>query len=75
MSSYSTISLPKEIKEILEKDKGNAEWGEYLLRLYQEVKEKRRREAFEKLRRTLSEEDLSNVLEESKKLRSELELR
>jgi len=48
LSDYSTISLPKKIKEILDKDRGDVDWGEYLLRLYREAKEKRRREAFEK---------------------------
>ncbi|MCD6125471.1 MAG: hypothetical protein J7J19_00480 [Thaumarchaeota archaeon] len=75
MSDYSTISLPRKIKEILDKDRGDMDWGEYLLRLYTEAKEKRRREAFEKLRRTLSEEDLERILEEYKKFREEFKLR
>jgi len=67
--------LPRKIKEILDKDRGDMDWGEYLLRLYTEAKEKRRREAFEKLRRTLSEEDLERILEEYKKFREEFRLR
>jgi len=75
LSDYSTISLPRKIKEILDKDRGDMDWGEYLLRLYTEAKEKRRREAFEKLRRTLSEEDLERILEEYKKFREEFRFR
>ena len=67
--------MPRKIKEILDKDRGDMDWGEYLLRLYTEAKEKRRREAFEKLRRTLSEEDLERILEEYKKFREEFRLR
>ena len=67
--------MPKKIKEILDKDRGDMDWGEYLLRLYTEAKEKRRREAFEKLRRTLSKEDLERILEEYKKFRKEFRFR
>ena len=67
--------MPKKIKEILDKDRGDMDWGEYLLRLYMEAKEKRRREAFEKLRRTLSKEDLERILEEYKKFREEFRFR
>ena len=67
--------MPKKIKEILDKDRGDMDWGEYLLRLYMDAKEKRRREAFEKLRRTLSEEDLERILEEYKKFREEFRFR
>jgi hypothetical protein len=31
MSKYSTISVPEEVKQTLEKNKGDKEWGEYLL--------------------------------------------
>ena len=67
--------MPKKIKEILDKDRGGMDWGEYLLRLYTEAKEKRRREAFEKLRRTLSEEDLERISEEYRKFRKEFSFR
>ena len=67
--------MPKKIKEILDKDRGDMDWGEYLLRLYMDAKEKRRREAFEKLRRALSEEDLERILREHEKFRKELRFR
>lgn len=75
MSDYSTISLPKRVKEVLEKDKGDVDWGEYLLNLYREAKEKRRREAFEKLKKILSDEDFGKILGESEKFRKEFTFR
>lgn len=75
MGNYSTISLPKRLKEILERDKGDSDWGEYLLQLYSEAKRRRRLEAFEKLGKILSKEDLERILEESKAFRREFALR
>ena len=74
LRNYSTISVPKEVKEVLERDKGERDWGEYLLILYKEAKEGRKR-ALEELRRLLSEEDFSRILEESKKFREGFRLR
>jgi hypothetical protein len=31
---YSTISVPEEVKRILERAKGEREWGPFLLELY-----------------------------------------
>ncbi len=75
LGNYSTISVPREVKELLERDKGERDWGEYLLILYKEAKEGRRKRAFEELRRLLSEEDFSRILEESKKFREGFRLR
>ncbi|MCL7391360.1 MAG: hypothetical protein LZ171_04895 [Thaumarchaeota archaeon] len=69
MSSYSTISIPKRVKQVLEKDKGDRDWGEYLLNLYEEAKAEKRARAFKKLRELLSEDDLKRILEESRLLR------
>ena len=33
MRKYSTISIPVEVKRVLEKDKGKESWGEYLMKL------------------------------------------
>jgi hypothetical protein len=75
MSNYSTISIPKRVKQVLEKDKGDRDWGEYLLNLYEEVKAEKRARAFKKLRELLSEDDLERILEESRLLRKGLALR
>ena len=75
LGNYSTISVPKEVKEILGKDKGERDWGEYLLALYKEAREGRRKRALEELRHLLSEEDFNRILEESKKFREGFRLR
>jgi predicted CopG family antitoxin len=75
MSSYSTISIPKGVKQVLQKDKGDRDWGEYLLNLYEEAKTEKRARAFKKLRELLSEDDLKRILEESRLLRRSLALR
>ncbi|MEM2024409.1 MAG: antitoxin VapB family protein [Candidatus Caldarchaeum sp.] len=75
MDNYSTISVPKRVKKILERNKGDSDWGEYLLQLYSEARRRRRLEAFERLRKTLSKEELERILEESKAFRKEFALR
>lgn len=75
MNNYSTISVPKRVKEILKRNKGDSDWGEYLLQLYSEARRRRRLEAFERLRKTLSKEELERILEESKAFRKEFALR
>uniref|UniRef100_A0A7J2U3G7 VapB-type antitoxin n=1 Tax=Ignisphaera aggregans TaxID=334771 RepID=A0A7J2U3G7_9CREN len=75
MQKYVTISVLKEVKELLEKDRGNSDWSEYLLRLYNEVKELRARLALEELRRLLSDEELDEILKSSKEFRERFRLR
>lgn len=38
VSKYATISVPREVKKILEEAKGNLEWGKFLLSFYKEAK-------------------------------------
>ena len=75
MSDYSTISVPRRVKETLEKDKGDRDWGEYLLKLYEEAKERRRAKAFRELKKLLTSEDLDKVLKESRKFREGFKFR
>jgi predicted CopG family antitoxin len=75
LQKYVTISVLKEVKELLEKDRGNSDWSEYLLRLYNEVKELRARLALEELRRLLSDEELDEILKSSKEFRERFRLR
>lgn len=75
MAKYSTISVPEEIKEALEQNKGNKEWGEYLMELYKKAEEERKRQAFTKLTDTLSDEDYENMKKSSEKFREEFKLR
>jgi predicted CopG family antitoxin len=75
MAKYSTISVPEEIKEALEQNKGNKEWGEYLMELYKKAEEERKRQAFTKLTDILSDEDYENMKKSSEKFREEFKLR
>lgn len=75
MSKYSTISVPEEVKKVLERAKGEKEWGGFLLDLYTEADRDRRIKAFEKLMETLSDEDLESVLNSSREFRESLKFR
>jgi len=63
LSNYSTISVPGEVKRTLEQAKGDREWGRFLLDLYAEAENAKRKRAFEKLAESLSEEDLEAIAE------------
>ncbi len=75
MNRYSTISVPEDVKTRLEESKGDREWGEYLLDLVEEIEERRRLEAFRKLRELLTKEDYENMRESSRSFREEFKLR
>ena len=75
MSKYSTISVPEEVKKVLERAKGEKDWGGFLLDLYTEADRGRRIKAFEKLMETLSDEDLESVLNSSREFRESLKFR
>jgi predicted CopG family antitoxin len=75
LSKYSTISVPEEVKKVLERAKGEKDWGGFLLDLYTEADRDRRIKAFEKLMETLSDEDLESVLNSSREFRESLKFR
>ena len=75
MKKYTTISVPEEIKRLLERAKGKEEWGKFLLELYMEVRRMRGEEAFERLAETLTDEDLKSVVESSREFRRRFALR
>lgn len=75
MRKYATISVLREVKELLEKEKKNRDWSGFLLELYREAKASRASRAFEELRHLLSEEDLEGMLESSKEFRRGFKLR
>lgn len=72
---YVTISVPADVKKLLEKAKGKEEWGSFLLRLYVESKSLKSRRAFEELTGILTEEDLKAIIESSKEFRERFQLR
>lgn len=69
MKRYVTISVLREVKEILEKHKGDQDWSSFLLKLLTEARELKARVSFEESRRTLSDEDLEGILRSSKEFR------
>jgi len=72
LGTYATISVPSDIKKVLEKAKGEDEWGKFLLNLYLEAKRLESRRAFEELANMLNEEDLKAISESSKEFRERL---
>jgi len=75
LKRYATISVPADVKNLLEKAKGRDEWGKFLLDLYAEVERVKRKEAFEELANTITDEDLKAILESSKEFRERFAFR
>ena len=75
LGKYVTISVLREVKELLEKEKGNRDWSRFLLELYREAKISRARRAFEELRRLLDEKDLKDIVRSSMEFRRRFELK
>lgn len=71
---YHNLVL-EEIKQTLEKNKGDREWGEYLMELYQKAEEERKHRAIEKISEQLNDEDYENMRESSKRFREDFKLR
>ena len=70
-----TISVPVDVKKLLEKAKGRDEWGSFLLKLYVEVKRFKSRKAFEELTSTLTDEDLKAIIDSSREFRERFAFR
>ena len=75
MSKYVTISVPVEVKERLEKAKGNKEWGEFLLELYNERRFLKSKKSFDELANFLTKEDIKAMAESSSELRQKFALK
>lgn len=75
LGKYVTISVPADVKKLLEKVKGRDEWGKFLLNLYTEVKRLKGKRAFEELKDTLTDADLKAILESSKEFRERFTFR
>jgi len=52
LRKYATISVLREVKELLEKEKGKRGWSEFLLELYKEAKYSKAKKAFKNQRNT-----------------------
>jgi predicted CopG family antitoxin len=75
LAKYATISVPVEVKKVLEKVKGGDEWGEFLLKLYSEVKRLKSEKAFKQLANILTDEDLKTIVESTQEFRERFALR
>ncbi|MEM2322823.1 MAG: antitoxin VapB family protein [Desulfurococcaceae archaeon] len=75
MNKYVTISVPREVKELLARKKGRKDWGEFLLELYMRAEYARMKEGFEKLKELLTEEELSEIVKASEEFRERFKLR
>lgn len=75
MRKYVTISVLREVKELLEKEKGDRDWSMFLLELYREAKISRAKRAFEELRRLLDEKDLKDIVRSSLEFRRGFKLK
>jgi len=73
LSDFSTISVPRDVKRLLEEAKGDKEWGPYLLELYDEAEKARRRDPFNKLT-LLLDEDLDSIERSSREFREKLRI-
>jgi len=75
LRKYVTISVLREVKELLEKEKGDRDWSMFLLELYREAKISRAKKAFEELRSLLDENDLKNIAGSSVEFRRRFKLK
>ncbi|MFH0897210.1 MAG: hypothetical protein V1850_04085 [Candidatus Bathyarchaeota archaeon] len=75
MAKYVTISVPADVKNLLEKAKGEDDWGKFLLNLYTKAKRLNSKQAFDELTSTLTDEDLRAIVESSREFRERFMLR
>lgn len=75
MEKYVTISVPTDVKKLLEKAKGNDEWGSFLLNLYTEAQRLKSKKAFQELSSTLTDKDLETIHESSREFRKRFMLK
>jgi hypothetical protein len=75
LTKYATISVPVDVKNLLEKAKGKEEWGEFILNLYTETRRLKSKKAFKELTEILTEEDLKTMTESSKDFRERFAFR
>jgi hypothetical protein len=75
LTKYATISVPADVKNLLEKAKGKEEWGEFILNLYTETRRLKSKKAFKELTEILTEEDLKTMTESSKDFRERFAFR
>jgi len=74
LSRYFTIPVPREVRELLERERGDKDWSDSLLDLRREAEASRPRLAFEKLRQLLTEEGINSIERSSREFREGFQL-
>ena len=70
----TTISISEEVKEKLEREKGDLSWDEFLLLLLSEYRKRKAEENLTRLKDILNEEDIKRIEESHKKMHEEFKL-
>jgi predicted CopG family antitoxin len=75
LTKYATISVPRDVKKVLEEAKGRREWGEFLLDLHAEGRRLRSKRAFDELAKALTKEDLESIRNSTREFRERFSFR
>ena len=70
----TTISISEEVKERLEREKGDLSWDEFLLLLVSEYRKRKAEENLTRLKDILNEDDIKRIEESHKKMHEEFKL-
>ena len=73
-NKVTTISISEEVKEKLEREKGDLSWDEFLLLLLSEYRKKKAEENLTRLKDILNEDDIKRIEESHKKMHEEFKL-
>ena len=73
-NKVTTISISEEVKEKLEREKGDLSWDEFLLLLLSEYRKRKAEENLTRLKDILNEEDIKRIEESHKKMHEEFKL-
>jgi predicted CopG family antitoxin len=70
----TTVSISEEVKEKLEREKGDLSWDEFLLLLVSEYRKRKAEENLTRLKDILNEDDIKRIEESHKKMHEEFKL-
>ena len=73
-NKVTTISISEDVKEKLEREKGDLSWDEFLLLLLSEYRKKKAEENLTRLKDILNEDGIKRIDESHKKMHEEFKL-
>jgi hypothetical protein len=73
-NKVTTISISEDVKEKLEREKGDLSWDEFLLLLLSEYRKRKAEENLPRLKDILNEDDIKRIEESHKKMHEEFKL-